>query len=145
MQGVCASLLGEGPAVLIFKRTCPRGDVPAECRGMGLDISSSGLHWGVVCCLLKSVSVDGWARGGWNGDRPLLPILGSSCRSVLRLPLQKNKQSPLFCPWLPSDFCLYPVCTAFLPGGTVLMSFISGLWLGFKTSNFRDPHDSDLH
>ena len=57
-----------------------------------------------------------------------------------------EEQSPLLCLWLLSDPCLHHVCllAVHLPGGTVLLCFISGTWLSFKTRNFRDLPSVDL-
>ena len=66
---------------------------------------------------------------------------GSSCPPPFRKPSQKSEQSLFLCPSLPSDSCLQLFCVqaVCLSGGTVLLSFISGAQLGFKTPNFRDP------
>ena len=38
-----------------------------------------------------------------------------------------------------SDPCLHPVCVSCLPtSSAVLLGFISGVWLGLKTPNFKD-------
>ena len=48
MQGVCACLQEEGPAVLVLRHTCLRKAVPPECRGVGVGISKLGSSIGVV-------------------------------------------------------------------------------------------------
>lgn len=37
--GVCAGVLGKGPAVLVLRHTCSSKEVPTECREAGLGIS----------------------------------------------------------------------------------------------------------
>lgn len=64
---------------------------------------------------------------------------------------QRGRQSPLLCPQLLPDPCLYPACVqaVWLPGGTVFLLFPpSTTWLAFRAQpwalNFGDPPNVDL-
>ena len=84
----------------------------------------------------------GGTVGGMVLPCSLDPWAVSSYLPLFRKLSQKIKQSPLLCPQLPSDPCLHPACIRLL-GGIVLLCFISGVALGFKTPNFRDPWGAD--
>ena len=60
-------------------------------------------------------------------------------RLLLRKPSQKSEQSPLL-PWLSSDPCPQLVCTQAIgtPDTIILLCFISGHQLGFKTPNLKE-------
>ena len=93
----------------------------------------------VLCCALKSDPAGGW--GKMASPHSLVSREGSSHVLLFRKPSQKSKQSPFLCPRLLSDPCSPPVCAQAITmsGTTVLLCFISGAWLGFKTLNPKGP------
>ena len=121
-----------------FQEDLPRKDAPAGCRGARTWCRRFQPSLGVLCCSLKLVGADG--EGIMASPHSLVPRAGNSSLPLFRKPSQKSEQPPFLCPQLPPQPCLHPVCVqAFcLPGGTVLLCFISRMWLGVKVSNFRD-------
>lgn len=96
-RGVCASLLGEG-AVLSPSRTCPRGDGPPGCRGVGLSALMGGMNM-AVHPLPPSSPAPQSSPGAESSHPPLF-----------RMSSQKSNQSLLLCPWLLSELCLRLAC-----------------------------------
>lgn len=96
----------------------------------------------MLCCSLNLISAPGGE--GWGEMAlpcSLIPGAGRLYSLLFRKPSEKSEQSPPLCPWLPSDPHLHHVCVQVicLLGSKLLLYFISGTWLGFKTLNFRDP------
>lgn len=138
MQGFCAGR--EGSLLLRLsathalrkkqsrtKQKTYRAQVGRAC------VSGSSLHY-VLHLSVRPICADG--RGDkWFPERRVL-----TCHCS-RSPHRIVHNLPLFYPRLLSDSCLYHVCVqaTCLPGGSVLLYFISGAWLGYKTPNFRNP------
>lgn len=53
-----------GPAALIIRGICPSEDEPAGCKGVGLGVHSSSLHWAALSCSLRLASTDEWGENG---------------------------------------------------------------------------------
>lgn len=90
MQEVCGGLLEVRPAVLILGWTCPNGDEPVGCMGVG----RAWCKWlqlplGGTVLLTKSVSAD---EHGENCVALLSPPgVGSLHLQLFRKPWQKSK------------------------------------------------------
>ena len=67
MPGVCTDLVGVEPTA----GTWPSGDASPGCMGVGLRVSTSGLHLMALFCSLKLVHAYGW---GENGIALLSPV-----------------------------------------------------------------------
>ena len=80
--GVCAYLLGKGPAALVLRHTCPRKAVLATHRGCRTWCNQVRQPVLVLCCLLKLVYDED--RGGKCHQQLLCPQRGESILAVLR-------------------------------------------------------------
>lgn len=91
--------------------------------------------------------VEGWEWGAWKMTSSSLDLLflgkSDSWLPQFRRSSQKSKKS-LLCPRLSSDHCPHPVCAIGIPRATVLLCFISGWCLKFKTPNLKGPENAQI-
>lgn len=79
---------------------------------MGVGVSGSRLHWEAPCCLLRSVSMDGWVGRNGIALLSLIPRAGVHAQHSRRPSRRANTHPswvPSFCHTLPSP-CLCPSC-----------------------------------
>lgn len=104
---------GGGPAPLILGGICRSGNAPAGCRGAGLGVSNSHVHWMALFCSLKLISADGGREGmvsphsfPWSGV--LVPTTlheafteEQTITSPVSLASVRSSPSPCLCPSCP--------------------------------------------
>ena len=130
----CVGFLRERPAALVYSQTCLSKDAPAGCRVVHFGVGDSSSHW--RCVFLSEVPrcwwvgvEDGVISHPWGGEltRPQL-----FRRKVNSLP------SSVLGFWQISAFNL-SVSSPLAHPVRVILCFISGQWLGFKTLNLKEP------
>lgn len=122
--GVCKGFVlvfwGKG-LLLILRWTCPKGVTPAGHRA-----ALASTWW---CC---------FPHWGWSvlvSENSSPPILQRAELGIPRSSIKLWRWATT--PWLSSDPHLHPV-SELLPARWCSTSFLSQVWLGFKTPNFRD-------
>lgn len=129
-------LWGRGPLHWL-NHICFSKDAPAGCRGVGFGISDSSLHWRCRVSLWSLTVLMG-DRGWWKMalPHPLMPGRGELSSAIVQEAL-KEKQSPLWPSLCQIPALILSILAMDISGTTVLLCFISGTHLGFKTQNLK--------